>query len=263
MIIDAHCHVWPDHIAPQVLAHRPAGLDPVGDGTLDGLLRTMDAAGIDMACTLAIANEARHVASVNRFIGAVDRTRFVPFGTVHTGLSVEENVTHLQENGIRAVKFHPNFQGISLGAPDTIELFRALAAEGIVVIAHVGVGNDAEATKRGAPDHIATLLHAVPGLKLIACHYGGYHRLDDAERLAVGTGAILETSWPPSVEELGGEKVRGLIAAHGADRFVFGSDWPMADPAREIAFLRSIGLSGADEAAVLGGTLAKLLGLDD
>ncbi|HJY55160.1 MAG TPA: amidohydrolase, partial [Streptosporangiaceae bacterium] len=70
MIIDAHAHVWPDHIAPRILATRPAGLDPQADGTLDGLRRTMDAAGIDMALTLGIAGVPQHVARTNEFIGS-------------------------------------------------------------------------------------------------------------------------------------------------------------------------------------------------
>ena len=83
VIVDAHCHVWPDHIAKQVLAARPVGLDPRHDGTLAGLLRTMDEAGIDRALTLGIANVPRNVARTNEWIGGVDRSRFTPFGTVH------------------------------------------------------------------------------------------------------------------------------------------------------------------------------------
>lgn len=261
MIIDVHCHVWPDHIAPKVLAHRPAGLDPVGDGTLDGLLRTMDAAGVDRGCTLAIANEPRHVARTNEFVGGVDRTRFVPFGTVHTGLPVEENLAHLRDNGIRAVKLHPNFQGISLGAPETLELFQALAEDGVVVLAHVGEGSDEAASARGSSRHLASIFAAAPELQLIACHFGGYHDLETASASAVGSPAYLETSWPPSVSALGADAVLAMIREHGAERFVFGSDWPMADPKPELDFLRSIGLTAEEEAAVLGGNLQRLLGL--
>jgi uncharacterized protein len=263
MIIDVHCHVWPDHIAPKVLSGRPAGLDPVGDGTIDGLLRTMDAAGIDRGCTLAIANESRHVARTNEFVGGVDRTRFIPFGTVHTELTIDENLSHLKNNGISAVKFHPNFQDMSLGAPETLELFAALAEQEIVVLAHVGAGTDDAASERGAPEHIRAILQAAPTLRFIACHFGGYHRLEDAEAAAVGTDAYLETSWPPSVDGLGAERVLTLIRAHGADRFVFGSDWPMADPKRELQFLRSIGLTTAEESSILGGNLAAMLGIRD
>ena len=55
MIIDAHCHVWPDHIAATVLAGRPADLDARHDGTIAGLQRTMDVAGIDRAVCLGVA----------------------------------------------------------------------------------------------------------------------------------------------------------------------------------------------------------------
>lgn len=261
MIIDVHCHVWPDHIAPLVLSGRPAGLDPVGDGTVDGLRRVMDAAGIDYGCTLAIANEPRHVARTNEFAGGVDRSRFIPFGTVHTGLSIDENLRHLEDNGIGAVKFHPNFQGMSLGSPQTLELFAALADKDIVVLAHVGVGSDAAASERGATAHLKAIFAQAPSLRFIACHFGGYHDLAAVKELAVGSPAFLETSWPPSASSLGADAVRDLIRAHGADRFIFGSDWPMADPRAELAFLRSVGLTSEEEAAILGGNLAGLLGM--
>lgn len=263
MIIDAHCHVWPDQLAARLIAARPAGLDAVGDGTVSGLLRTIDAAGIEMACTLAIANEARHVQRTNEFIGGVDRSRFIPVGTVHTGLSVDQNLRSLADNGIRAVKFHPNFQQISLGDPALRDIFMGLAEQGIPVLAHVGVGSDAAATERGAPPHLLALLTAVPTLRLVAFHFGGYHLLDMAERDVVGhPGLYIETSWPPSVGELGTNRIRDIIARHGADRVVFGSDWPMTDPGRELDVLRSLGLSASDQRAVLGGTLGALLGVE-
>jgi predicted TIM-barrel fold metal-dependent hydrolase len=42
---------------------------------------------------------------------------------------------------------------------------------------------------------------------------------------------------------------------------VFGSDWPVTDPKAEIAAVRALGLTPAEEDAVLGGNLATLLGL--
>jgi predicted TIM-barrel fold metal-dependent hydrolase len=261
MIVDAHCHVWPDHIAPKVLQSRPVGLDARHDGTLDGLRRTMDDAGIDRALTLGIANVAKNVARTNEFIGSVDRSRFVPFGTVHPALSDEDNLKHLLDNGIPGVKLHPLFQDLSLGDPRVVDLMRALAASGIVVITHAGSGGDAAANERGAPHHLRALIDAVPELTLIACHFGGYHRLDEAEQTVVGSRVYLETSWPPTTGDLDRGRIRALIARHGADRVVYGSDWPMTDPATEIAAVKALGLAPDDEAKVLGGNLANLLGL--
>ena len=104
------------------------------------------------------------------------------------------------------------------------------------------------------------LVDAVPDLTLIACHYGGYHRLDEAEEVVVGSRAILETSWPPTLGDLDRARLRALIARHGADRVVFGSDWPMTDPATEIAAIRALGLPAEDEAGILGDNLAAVLG---
>jgi hypothetical protein len=55
--------------------------------------------------------------------------------------------------------------------------------------------------------------------------------------------------------------VRDIIARHGADRVVYGSDWPMTDPAAEIAAVRALSLPASEEAAILGGNLAALLGI--
>jgi predicted TIM-barrel fold metal-dependent hydrolase len=259
VIIDAHAHIWPDHIAAQVLAAKPVGLEPVADGTVTGLLRAMDQASIDMSCALAIANVARTVARTNEFVGGLDRSRLVPFGTVHPDLSVAENIRLLEDNGIRAVKLHPIFQQLSLVDPRVIEIMQALAERDFAVLTHAGAGGDAAATGRGAPSNVAALVVAVPDLTLIACHFGGYHLLDDAERELVGRRLVLETSWPPTVGALDGDQVATIIRAHGPDKVVFGSDWPMADPAAEMKAIRSWGLSAPDEAAVLGGNLARLL----
>jgi uncharacterized protein len=263
MIIDAHAHVWPEQVARQVLAARPVGLTAVADGTLDGLRRTMDAAGIDRACCLGVAHVAKNVERTNEFIGAVDRSRFIPFGTIHPGLSLGQNLKSLRDNGIAGVKFHPVFQGLSLADPLVREIFSALAEEGIVVLTHAGAGGDEAATGRGSPAEVLAVAAAIPGLRLIACHYGGYHLLDSAESTLVGSRVVLETSWPPSVEELDADRIRSIIQRHGAGRFVFGSDWPMAEPGREIAAIRSLGLTDREQEAVLGGTLARLLGIED
>jgi hypothetical protein len=261
VIIDAHCHVWPDHIAAAVLAGRPADLDARHDGTVDGLRRTMDAAGIDRAVCLGVAHAARTVPRTNEFIGSLDRARFVPFGTVHPDLPAPDNLRSLQDNGITGVKLHPLFQDLSLADPRVVSLLAVLADAGIIVITHVGAGGDAGANDRGSPAALRALLDAVPGLRLIACHFGGYHRLDEAEDLVVGSRAVLETSWPPSTAGLDRARIRDIIARHGAGRVVYGSDWPMTDPAAEIAAVRALGLPASEEAAILGGNLAALLGI--
>jgi uncharacterized protein len=86
--------------------------------------------------------------------------------------------------------------------------------------------------------------------------------LDEAEDTVVGTDVYLDTSWPPTLATLDPQRIRRLIERHGPDKVIFGSDWPMADPTAEIAAIRALGLSDDDTEAVLGGNLARLLGLE-
>jgi predicted TIM-barrel fold metal-dependent hydrolase len=105
------------------------------------------------------------------------------------------------------------------------------------------------------------MMAKITGLRLIAAHYGGYQVLDEAERWSVGGNIHLETSWPPSMGDLPTDRVISIIRRHGADRVVFGSDWPMTDPATEIAAIRALGLTADEESGILGNNLAKLLGI--
>lgn len=261
MIVDCHMHVWPDRIAQAMQAQRPAGMPLRFDGTLSGLLRTMDEAGIDKGLALGVGIKASTVARTNEFIGSVPRDRLVPMGTVHPELSVDENVTSLKDNGIVGVKLHPLFQNLSLDDPRVHDILAALAQEGMPVVTHVGAGEDEAANQRGAPKLLRQLADALPDLTLIACHYGGYHRLDEAEEHVVGSRVTLETSWPPTMAELDPERVVAIIRRHGADRVVYGSDWPMADPSAEMAAIRALPLTPEEIDGILGDNLARLLGL--
>jgi predicted TIM-barrel fold metal-dependent hydrolase len=261
MIIDAHTHIWPDKIAPLALGgNRVPGLAARGDGTVGGLDGDMAKSGVDVSCCLAIANEARHVDRVNEFVAGIASDTRIPFGTVHVDLSVEENLASLQRHGIRAVKIHPLFQKYAL---DDLRLWEILEAFGsdYAVITHVGEGGDAFTNSLSNPKMIGDIARQFPHLRLMACHFGGYKILDDAEEMLAGADVVLETSWPPSLETLRPERVRALIRKHGAERIVFGSDWPMTSPAEEIRAVEALNLHDDETKAVLGGTLARVLGL--
>lgn len=262
MIIDSHTHVWPDDLADKVLRGRRAGMSALADGTVGGLLRSMDSSGVDRSVCLGVAQSAEYVQRVNTFIGGLDRSRLIGFGTVHPGLSVEKNVESLRNNALLGIKVHPLYQGFGLDDPGFWDILEAMGSE-FVVIAHVGDGEDQEANRRGEPAKLRMITDHFKDLPLIACHFGGYRRLDDAERHVVGSRAFLETAWPPSLDDLDQERIRNLIFRHGADRVIFGSDWPMTDPAREIAAVRALDLGPENEKAILGGNLARLLNLGE
>lgn len=262
MIVDGHVHVWPDRIAERALGSPGDGLRRFGDGTVASATAAFDRAGVDLGVCLAVADTPERLESANRFVGSLDPRRFVGFGSVHPARSPEENVASLRENGLRGVKVHPLFQGFALDDRRLYDVLEALEGE-FVAVFHVGPEHPGD--PRGAlatPAMIRDIAQAFPRLDVVAAHLGGYHAFDEALEVVNGLDVHLDTSWPPGIASLDPARVRSAIERHGADRVVFATDWPMADPETEIASIRALGLSDEDTDAVLGGNFARLLGLD-
>ncbi len=199
--------------------------------------------------------------AANRFVGSLDPERFVGFGTVHAERTPEENVENLRANGLRGVKVHPLFQGYPLDDPRLWDVFAALEGE-FVCLFHVGPETRGGENVLATPRMLADIARAFPRLTIVAAHLGGYHVHEEALEHVIGLpGVYLDTSWPPSIAGMDPKEVRSAIQRHGPDRVLFATDWPMADPAAEIAAIEALGLSPADTEAILGGTLAGLLDL--
>lgn len=258
MIIDAHTHVWPDKVAHRALSGNGTGFEHVGDGTLAGLRATMATAGVDRSVILGVANEAAAVEKVCRFSASIAAPDTIPLGAIHVDLSVEENLRVLRENKLVGIKVHPLYQGFGLDDRRLIERLDALDA-GMLVVVHVGTGGDGRPVAGSTPALLRDLAAAVPHLNVVACHFGGYHHLDEAFELICGSGILVDTSWPPSLGEVDRRRVRDFVLRHGADKVLFASDWPTADPSREIQVIGDLGLSSDDTDHVLGLNMAGIL----
>ena len=258
MIIDAHTHVWPDKVAPRALSGNGTGFSHVGDGTLSGLRASMASSGVDRSVVLGVANNASAVEKVCRFSSSIAATDIVPLGAVHVDLPVEDNVRLLRDNELVGIKVHPLYQGFGLDDPRLVERMDAMDA-GMVAVVHVGTGGDGKPVVGSTPTLLRDLARAVPHVNVIACHFGGYHHLDEAFEVICGSGIVVDTSWPPSLGEIAPDRVRDFIRRHGADKVVFASDWPTADPAREIQVLQDLGLPADEVAHVLGLNMQALL----
>jgi predicted TIM-barrel fold metal-dependent hydrolase len=261
MKIDGHVHVWPDKVAEAALSGAADSFERQGDGTVGSAIEAMDRAGVDRCVSLGVAPAPAQVAAANSFAGSLDPARFIGFGSIHAGLTPEQNIEGLRANGLRGAKVHPLYQGYALDDPRLLGTLDAMQGE-FAVIVHVGEGDSPERNARGTPAMMQNLVREFPRLDVIACHFGGYRLLDQAEEMIIGLPVHVDTSWPPGLATLDPARIRKLIERHGPERVIFASDWPMADPAQEVEAIGALGLSDADTAAILGGNIAALLGLD-
>lgn len=258
ILCDAHTHVWPDKIAAKALAGRVDFMEAEFDGTVSGLTKTLDRAGISRCVVMGIADEARYLHRTNEFIGSLRSERLLPFGTVHPDCGVEENLESLRKHDVMGVKLHPLFQRFRLDDDRLLAILDALGDE-FPVIAHVGKGGVPETDQLATPEMLAAIVDQLPNLRLMATHFGGFHRLEEVEEHVIGRDVVLETSWPPTLRRLPREQVVALIRRHGVHRVVFGSDWPMSDPVEGMEVIRDLGLDDEEVAAILGGNLDRWL----
>ena len=272
MLIDVHVHTFPDDLAARALKKlvEKTGhlIAPAGDGTITGLLEAMRCSGIDYAvvCPVAtkpaqfegILSEALAIRDGER--GAAAARHLIPFASVHPHDDARfEHLARVAESGIRGIKVHPYYQSYVLDAPELLEYFRCCRDLNLVVQCHCGFDIGFPFEPVCGPERVARVLKEVPGLRFIAAHLGGWRQWGSSIEQLLGKEAYLDTAvLEPHFEEA---SVKRLLREHPADKLLFATDWPWLGFEKGVGFVRAAGLTSQQEAAILGGNAAALLGI--
>ena len=282
MRIDIHTHVFPKELAPRAIPklEEAARMRARLDGTPDGLLASMAAAGIDVSVTLPVATNPRQPRKLNE-LAARDAERFggrglLPFGAAHPDdPNWKEELDFLAAHGVKGIKLHPMYQETDLDDPRSLRIIGRAAELGLIVLVHAGEDIGIPGPSRCSPRHVLRVLRETGIDRLVLAHMGGWGIWDEVKQELAGAPVYFDTSfsfgsaafhpaWPRSPEELrlGDPVLLGeLVRIHGIDRVLFGSDSPWGDQRESMDELGRLGLSDAELEAVLGGNAARLLGL--
>lgn len=238
MYTDTHTHVFHPKIAEKAInqLHSHYGIRPQGTGVLDDLLARADRAGIDRVVVHTAATDPSQVIPANNWALDMERQspRVTAFGTLHPDYAEpEKELARLRKAGIKGLKFHPDFQGFFLDDPKFYRLMEIIGSEFTLMI-HVGDTLPPEQNP-SCPIKMAKLRRAFPGPRLIAAHLGGFSHWKFAVENLAGLDVFLDTS--SSLSFIDDDTLRELIAKHPADQLLFGSDYPLFDPADEMTLV--------------------------
>ena len=125
----------------------------------------------------------------------------------------------------------------------------------MVMLFHIGDLN----SEKSAPERLAKVLDALPELRVIAAHFGGYSMWERAKQSLVGRKVWLDTSSAIPFMEIS-EAVE-IVRTHGADRILWGSDYPAVQPGTAIAQLQSLGLSAEEQEKIFYRNAEALLNI--
>ncbi len=236
-IIDMHAHIFPDKIAEKAVASigRYYHVSMYGPGTVSGLLESGSKIGVERYVVHSSATTVEQVRPINDYIFQVQSSQpeLVGFGTLHPDLEdPDSEVERILSFGLHGIKLHPEFQGFSIDDETMLPVYKAVEGR-LPVLIHMGDENK----DSSSPVRLAGILEQFPGLVVIAAHFGGYRMWDEASEYLIGKNLYMDTS--SALAFLPAEKAVEMIRRHGADKMLFGSDYPMWDHADELErFLR-------------------------
>lgn len=257
-IFDFHTHVYPDKIAAKAVdfLNNYYHADCQGTGTIEDLTASAKEAGVTHLLIHAVATKPSQVENVNSFIAGHVGGTVYGFGSIHPGYPhIADEMERIRSLGLRGLKLHPDFQHFFADSPKMDPIYDA--AQGVMpVLFHAGD----EQSDFSTPERIRNVVRRFPKLVVVAAHLGGYSCWQHAcgvlsdERILVDCSSSL-----PFIPQ---ETAVRIIRTYGANRVLFGTDYPLTRHKEELARFLALPLTAAEQDAILYGNAARLLGLE-
>ena len=279
-IIDSHCHVYPEKIAAKAVESTDHfyNTHAHGQGTVADLLTVGGAAGVDGYVIQSVASTPHHVESINRFIAtAISEAesgghsgKLTGLGTLHPDHpdlkgAVEDIVSH----GLHGVKLHPDMQKFCIDDPKAYPIYELCVEYDLPILMHMGDPR----FDYSHPDRLYRVMTDFPALVVVGAHMGGWanwdyacERLSDFQNLYVDTSSSMATpakeyGIQPHVESLTPVHTAALIRRWGAEKVLFGTDYPMWSQADDLAVFFEMGLTDAENRMILSENAEKVFSI--
>lgn len=259
---DTHAHIYPGKIAEKATASvgNFYHTDMLNVGLPHVLAERGKAAGIDRFLVCSVATKVEQVRSINEFIERKCREypEFVGLAAWHQDVKdIGAELDDIQRRGLRGVKLHPDFQEFFIDDPRMIPFYEEMNRRGLPVLFHTGDNR----TDFSSPRRLMNVLEKIPDFTCIAAHLGGYTEWEEAKRTLHGTNVYVDTS--SSLFALTKEQVRKSILHFGVEHTMFGTDFPMWDPAEEVERFLALGLSEEENRMIFYDNFARLFHFED
>ena len=278
VITDFHTHTFPDAIAQRAIAGMQANSHAAAfnSGTQDGLLASMDAAGIGRSVVLPVATNPLKISSMNdKLLSQEKSQRVVNFGAMHPQAeNWKEELNRLASAGVPGIKLHPQYQDTDITDIRYLRILDHAAGLGLLTVTHAGDEIAYPGVVRCSPEMVRTVFDQLGNIPLVLAHMGGWKNWQRVAENLAHTGCYLDTAIslgsivpiddhyaPADLPLLNEEAFVSLVRAFGSHRILFGTDSPWADQAEEIRKLTSLPLTQAELENILSRNATRLLGI--
>jgi uncharacterized protein len=263
-VFDTHTHAFPDKVAATAIPKLEAGglwleAHAFFDGTVRGLLASMDRAGIQRAIIGSVATRPEQVVKITDWSISIASDRLAPFASIHPDFaSPEAEVERIAAAGLRGLKIHPQYAACPADDPRIERIARAAAKANLAMLFHAGYDLAYEKDDLASPARLRRLHEAVPDLRMVAAHLGGWECWDQVLRHLAGARVYLEPSY--TLGRIAPDLLEKILAKHPPELLLFGTDAPWTDQKEELAKFLALPLSGDVKRRALWDNALRLVG---
>ncbi len=281
MIIDFHTHVFSPRLKED--RNRYIESDPcfatlysspeAKVATADELIDSMDKEGIDVSVILnggwtthelCVETNDYILESITRYPG-----RLIGFCTVQPR-SLDAAIAEIERcaaGGIRGVgEIRPDRQLFELTEHEIMEpLVEVMVKHNLILLTHASepVGHQYPGKGNVTPDMLYPFITSFPDLTVVCAHWGGglpFYALMPEVKEAMGN-VYFDTAASPFLYSP--QIYSQVVQLVGADKILFGSDYPLLAQSRFLKEIGSLDLPQETKDLILSGNARRLLGIAD
>jgi len=281
MIIDCHTHILPSHIKKNrnkyvdtdacfaiLYSNRDAKLV-----TADDLVHSMDKAGIDLAVVVNIGWTTHDLCvETNDYIlesVAHYPQRLIGFCAIQpwSPQAAVAEIERCARGGARGIgELRPDMQLFDLRDEELMSpLVEVIQQYKLTLMVHASepVGHQYPGKGSITPDMLYPFIARYPGLPLVCAHWGGglpFYALMPEVKEALHH-VFFDTAASPFLYTP--QIYYQVIQLVGAEKILFGTDYPLLPQSRLLAEVSALDLSERDRELILSGNARRLLGIDE
>jgi predicted TIM-barrel fold metal-dependent hydrolase len=279
MIVDFHTHVLPPRVKEN--RSRYVDIDPAFAqiyssekakiATVEELIESMDRDGVDVSVIVNYGWSTHEmcVETNDYILESVARysERIVGFCAVSSctdDASLDE-IERCVKGGVKGVgELRPDAQSAAFTSKEVIEPFVAvLQKHNLILLVHSSepVGHVYPGKGVATPGLLYTFISYFPDLPLVCAHWGGglpFYTLMPEVQQAM-ENVYFDTAASPFLYRP--EIYRQVVQLVGADRILFGSDYPVISQRRLLDEIQSANLSDEERDMILSVNARRLLGI--
>lgn len=262
-LVDVHAHIFPDKIANKAsvaIGRFYDNFHPMEEnGTIARLTELGEQAGVNHYVVFSAATRPEQVHSINDFIAEqmkANPEKITGLERLHPDMeNPEEEIDRMIALGLKGVKLHPDFQEFYVDSPGAKRLYAYLEGK-LPVLFHAGDYR----YSYSSPRRIAQVSDEFPELTIIAAHFGGWSEWREAIEWIVPRKRIFVDTCS-ALYSMSDEEAYKIIEMYGANRVLFGTDYPMCTYEGELAKLRRLPLTAQEQEQIFWKNAQRIFGI--